>query len=142
MRLFRTRLHAYITLVFVACVVTAVIVVLLLPPERVTRANFEKIELGMSTADVQRLLGRRPNFEMVESGIVRGPAAYSMDFDPKGLRQDGYQDYKRQQWDSPDVIIVVVSDATGRIVCRYTAPGEGRRPSVFETAWYWIMRLF
>jgi hypothetical protein len=57
MRLFRTRLHALFSLVLLACGVTAVFVILVLPRERVTRANFEKIQVGMSLDEVERLLG-------------------------------------------------------------------------------------
>jgi hypothetical protein len=45
MRFFRTPLHAYVALVLLACLLIAGIVILLLPRERVTRANFEKIQV-------------------------------------------------------------------------------------------------
>ena len=48
MRFFRTRLHAHIALVLLVCLVIAGVVILLLPRERVTRANFEKIEVTHS----------------------------------------------------------------------------------------------
>ena len=57
MNLFRTRLHAYLALVFLACLLTAGSVVLMLPRGRLTRANFEKIQVGMSLEDVERLFG-------------------------------------------------------------------------------------
>ena len=115
MRLFRTRLHAYVALVLLACVVTAVIVVLLLPGERVTEANYEKIKLGMSQAEVQRLLGP-PDHE------DRGDSIY-------------------QQWHSPELTIILISDGAGGVRARWSGKGK-RTASVFEMLWYWMMRQF
>jgi hypothetical protein len=140
MRLFRTRFHAYVALVFLACLLITGIVILL-PRERVTRANFERIEIGMSVADVQTLLGRRPEVQAVDSGRVLGPSSYSVDLGPKRLHRDGYQNYTRQQWSSPELTINVISDANGRIVCRYSHEGQ-RRPSVFDIVRFWLFRHF
>jgi hypothetical protein len=120
MRLFRTRLHAYISLVLFGCVVIAGIVVLLLPRERVTRANFERIEIGMSLDDVERLL-HAPDLEYRNGaeGIPKGFTLYG--------------------WISPEVTILVISDANGTILRRGSLDGQ-RRASVFQIAWSWIMR--
>jgi hypothetical protein len=128
MRLFRTRLHVYISLVFLACVVTAVIVILMLPRERVTRANYDKIEIGMSVADVESLLGP-PDFRWI------GPilSKYTVEYPPG------------HGWSSPEVTILVMPDANGRIVYRRCADGQPRA-SAFEMVWAeihsWICGCF
>ena len=140
MRLFRTRLHGYISLVLLACVVTAAIVVLLLPRERVTRANFEKIEIGMSVADVETLLGP-PDFEWYDAIV---PKPRTLDSGPHGREQD-YEQSTGQGWNSAEITILVTADANGRIVRRDSADGR-RRANAFEMVWaeihWWIMRFF
>jgi hypothetical protein len=116
--------------------------ILMFPQERVSQANFEKIELGMSQAAVQRILGP-PEYQTIELGMVQGPKTYSIDFHarPEELRLRGHRDYKRQQWSSPEITIIVIWDAGGSVVCRYTGEGQ-RRLNPLELVWYWISRLF
>jgi hypothetical protein len=121
MRLFRTRLHAYVSLVVLACVLIAGIVVLLLPRERVTRANFEKIEIGMSLADVERLLGppsgRQPMLGMFQDGRFVWDGLDGAE----ELRRKGYGDYDMLGWASPGIEIVVFFDIHGIVVDRLAA---------------------
>jgi hypothetical protein len=128
MRLFRTRFHAYVALVFLGCVVIAGIVIMLLARERVTEANFVKVTLGMSEADVRRLLGP-PDFE---PGCR--PALYDAAelYDAADFHfATGYRYYTRQQWSSPEITIALCSDPDDRVAHRYRGEGQ-RRPTVFE----------
>ena len=129
MRFFRTRLHAYVVLVLLASLLVAGIVLLLLPRERVTRANFDKIEIGMSVADVERLLGP-PDFEYP-------PNPY---FDSQGRKQR-YQDCAGHGWSSPEITILLISNGDSRIVRRDRADGQ-TRATVFQIVLTWIMRHF
>jgi hypothetical protein len=120
MRLFRTRLHA-VSLVFLACLLVGGIVILLLPRERVTRANFEKIEIGMSLADVERLLGppsgRKPMLGMFQDGRFVWDGLDGAE----ELRRKGYGDYDMLGWASPGIEIVVFFDTHGIVVDRLAA---------------------
>jgi hypothetical protein len=95
----------------------------LLPPERVTRANFEKIEIGMSNSDVQRLLGP-PQLRAVDLGMVRGDT-YSVDFGGGSPPEKGFTKCIRQQWNSPEITIVVIFDTKDTVICRYTGHDKG-----------------
>jgi hypothetical protein len=103
------------------------------PKQRISAANFEKIEIGMSQAELYGLLGA-PEIDFVELGQVQGPDKYSINhyFSKDQLRGMGYQDYRRQEWTSSEISIVVVSDSQGQVVCRYSSEG---RP------WNWRMFL-
>ena len=118
MRLFRARLQAYISLVLLACVLTAGTVILLLPHGRVTKANFEKIQVGMSLEDVERLLGPP---------------------DGEGeLRKKGDLDRIFQVWTSPEITIMVSADPARRVVGR----GILEMGSLWERVWSWVMEYF
>ena len=130
MRLFRTRLHTYVALVFLACLVIAGIVMLLFPRGRVTRANFEKIQVGMSLEDVERLLGL-PDFE---ARLVEGKDG---DIRPEELRKEGDQDCILQVWASPEVNFIVIADPTRRVVRRDTV-----EMGLWDRVWYWVMEQF
>jgi hypothetical protein len=110
-----------------------------LPQERVTRANYEKIQLGMSQADLRLLLGR-PQVQAVDLGMVQGDSYLT--YLPGGSPPDkGFRKCMRQQWDSPEISIVGVFDTEGRVICRYTGEGQ-RRVNAIDIVWYWIWRLF
>jgi hypothetical protein len=140
MPLLPTRLHAYVALVLLACLLIAGIVILLLPRERVTRANFEKILIGMSQADVHRLLGP-PDFQAVELGIFRGPD-YELNslFGPDKLRRMGYREYTRLYWRSQQIGINVILDNDGIVVFRYSLDEKGPE-SWTDLVRYWISWL-
>jgi len=100
---------------------------ILLSPQAATRHNYSKVRLGMSQAELCRLLGT-PAYQVTESGLVNGPESYSISplMSEQERRQRGYQEYRRQQWSSSKVTIIAISDLQGRIVCRYTGPGHQR----------------
>ena len=57
----------------------------------------------------------------MELGWVQGPALYSVNFsrDEAKLRREGYRTYRRQQWTSSELAIIVISEPEGGVVCRY-----------------------
>jgi hypothetical protein len=99
----------------------------------VSRANFRRIEVGMPQAEVCSLLGA-PEYEVEELGLVYGPETYTVNFgqSDEERRRRGFRDYRRQQWTSPEISIIVISDSEGKVVCRYS--GKGREP-------YWLALL-
>jgi hypothetical protein len=103
------------------------------PEDPVSRANFRGIEVGMPVAEVCRVLGA-PQVDVEELGMVGGPGTYSVNFGPSAeeQRRRGFRVCRRQQWSSPDITIIVISDPEGQVVCRYS--GEGQEP-------YWLARL-
>jgi hypothetical protein len=118
------RSYLWVALLAAAAVAT---MFFLWPRRAVTLANFQRIQLGMSQADLCSLLGQ-PEYDTVELGLVRGPETYSLNFhesEKERLRR-GFRDYRRQQWTSSEIMIIVISDPDGSVVCRYS--GDGQRP--------------
>jgi hypothetical protein len=106
---------------------TAVILAFLLwPKQRITQANFEKIQVGMSQEELHQLLGT-PYSEVVELGLVIDPHTFlPPSGTPAELRQKGYKEYRWQFWASSEITIGVISDTEGQVVCRYSQPGQER----------------
>jgi hypothetical protein len=104
------------------------------PRERITLSNFGKIRVGMSQPELRHFLGT-PEYEVVEPGLVQGPETFSTNdlLSEKQRRTRGFQEYRRQQWSSSELFIVVISDLQGRAVCRYK-----RRP--WKTDWMTFLR--
>jgi hypothetical protein len=57
------------------------------------------------------------------------------------LLRDGFQEYVRQQWYSPEITIIVVSNPSGETVCRYKGEGVAAKPwlDAFRS---WLSRRF
>jgi hypothetical protein len=73
MRLAWTWLRSHRLLALVAlAIAVSVLVFSFWPRERITQANFQKIQVGMSQAGLRELLGE-PEYEAVEFGLVQGP---------------------------------------------------------------------
>jgi hypothetical protein len=106
------------------------------PPSPVTRANFQRIEVGMSQSDLRSLLGA-PEYDATELGRINGPDSYSLNFiqSEKERRQSGYRDYRRQQWTSSECSIIVISDPERKVVCRYTREGQKPARLAFFRSW-------
>jgi hypothetical protein len=130
--------------VLLAATAVAVAVVLLLWPRgAATQANFERIQVGMSQADLRGLLGR-PEYDFVELGLVQGPEIYALDFGRTAdqLRQRGFRAYRRQHWRSLDMTFTVISDPAGGVVCRYSRyGGKGTSPGWLEYLRSWVSRV-
>jgi hypothetical protein len=94
------------------------------PRERVTRANFARIETGMTEAELRRLLGGRPDYCAEEMGRVVDAGNFVINGGPSAASREGYRVYRRLQWSSPETTICVVLDATGRVACRYSGSGQ------------------
>lgn len=134
------RSHPLLAL-FILGLVAATVAFVLWPRERVTLANFQKIDLGMSQADVTALLGT-PGIQVAELGFITDEKTYSVNFslDKDDLRRKGHRDYLFQQWDSREIVIVVISDQDGHVVCKYS--NDGRKWSWRELIPSSIRRLF
>ncbi len=136
-------LRAHPLLIFPALVAMAAVALafLWLAQERVTTANFERIRIGMPQAELHRLLGK-PAYQTVELGIVRGPGEYAMN--PRSadeLLPLGYSYVTREQWSSPELSIIAITNADGEVVCRYRAEGQAGGDWRY-TAYLWLSRLF
>jgi hypothetical protein len=121
------------------------IVVVLIPVMQgsspVTRANFDKIQIGTPLAEVHRMLGP-PEFHTVEFGLVEAPGSYITrpgDGEEEARRR-GFKQYRRQQWNSSEFDIIVISDIEDRVVYRYGGPGQGFDLLVLLRRWW--SRLF
>ena len=106
-------------------IIVAAVLFTLWPKQRISSANFDKIEIGMPQAELRELLGA-PEFDSVVFGLVEGPKTFSTNFhfSNEQLRQRGFRDYGYQQWNSSDITIVVISDQQGEVVCRYNLEGQ------------------
>jgi hypothetical protein len=134
------RYYPWVALLATAVAAVAVVFVSW-PRGAVTRANFQRIQVGMSQADLSGLLGP-PDYDTVELGLVQGPETYTVSFgesDDERHRR-GFRNYRRQQWTSSEVEIVVISDSAGSVVCRYRS--EGQSSSWLDFLRSWISRSF
>src|SRR5690348_12010127 len=92
------RLRTWLSLTILALFLLLVtLIVSKLPRERVTQANFQRINIGMSRAEVQDLLGM-PVYQTVELGLVHRPDLYSVHvgrptYTQTELLRQGYQCY-------------------------------------------------
>ena len=132
------RSHPRMTL----AVLTVAVVVLssvARPANPVSRDNFRRIEVGMARAEVRGLL-RPPKYEAEEVSLVTGPETYAVTFGQSGEeeRRRGFRKVRRQQWTSSEISIIVISDAKGTVVCRYS--GEGREPYLLALLRSWLSR--
>jgi hypothetical protein len=141
-RWFRTRARLCLSLAFLGCLLMAVTLSLMLPRERVTLANLKRIELGMSKADVCRLLGA-PRAQTAVLGIFRdgrlelGPIFYSS----QELHRLGYHDYTQLGWASPEMTILVIVNVEGLVVAR-TSLDRGSSLTWFDELRLWVSRFF
>jgi WD40 repeat protein len=89
---------------------------------------------GFLRSTVVRAARAAPEYDAEELGLVDGPETYTVNFGQsyEERRQRGFRDYRRQQWTSPEISIIVISEPEGRVVCRYG--GKGREP-------YWLALL-
>jgi hypothetical protein len=104
-----------------------------LPSIRITAANYDRIQVGMTQAELYDLLGP-PESQTVELALAEWPETFVVNFSQSEAerRRRGFRDCRREQWVSSYMEIIVVSDLEGRVVCRYTGPG--RKP-------YWLLIL-
>ena len=92
---------------------------------RVTAENYAQIDVGMSLADVERILGK-PRYDNAEYGIIGETGAYVTN---RSLSEEdklamGYRKYRRLQWMSHEITIVVVFDSHGLVATRYRGEGQ------------------
>lgn len=124
----RTALEAFVAIVVLAGVF------FLLARETVSPANFERLQIGLSQAEVHELLGA-PRGGWNDVGKVTGPEQYATNFsqDKQSLLAKGYQEYLREQWSAREITIIAIFDQDRRLVCRYKHPGQ-------ETSWLALLR--
>ena len=140
MRWFPRWLRSHPIAALVASVLLAAVLLFALwPGQPVTKQNFERITIGMPQADLHALLGI-PEYETRESGLVGGPETYMVNhtLSEDERHRRGFRDYKRQQWSSQGLSIVVILDADQRVVCRYVWPGQ---QGLFELIRGWLAKL-
>jgi hypothetical protein len=111
------------------------------PRERVTAGNFDKVRLGMSQAELYRLLGP-PMYQTTELGLVRGPEDYTVGLQTarEQLLGGRFQEYFREHWHSSEIAITVISLPDGVVVCRYKGEGVAAQ-TWLEVCRSWLSRL-
>src|SRR5437762_2478208 len=82
-------------------VIVGVILFCAWPRERISLANFQKIRIGMSQAELLGLLGP-PYSATAELGLVVGPEKFANSFmEPEAAKRNHViRDYLRQEWGS------------------------------------------
>lgn len=92
---------------------------------RVTAESYAQIDVGMSLADVERILGK-PRSDNAEYGVVGETGAYVINnsLSEQEKLEMGYRKYRRLQWMSHEITIVVVFDSNGRVATRYRGEGQ------------------
>ena len=109
----------------IGCLILLIAPVIFVFWPRVTEANFEKITDQMSFQEVERLLGT-PSYDTTELGLVRGSGTYVTN-DSLPIQKKiamGYQDYRRVQWSSRQLTIIVIFDSSGIVATRYRSDGQ------------------
>jgi hypothetical protein len=81
--------------------------------------GIDKIELGMSLAEVEAILGGPAERTNVQKGLVKDPFTFAVAFDSKIQERDGHKDYEFRQWSYGGRYGVVIFDENQRVVCRY-----------------------
>lgn len=124
----RERSRWAVVVLAAATVAAGVGLLLFLSAPAVTRANFDRIGPGMPRGEVRAILGR-PEFEAAELGLVGGPGVYTTNIGqpPDEIRRRGFREYRREQWVSAEVTIVVVFGEDERVACKYSSAGEPTR---------------
>jgi len=119
------RSRTFLIVASVCVLVAGLIAYKLSQPDPVNKDNFRAIAIGMTRPHLEELFGD-PDTENLEIGIVNDPSSYSTNHShpAETLRQMGYGDYKRLQWSSRDITIVVILDKQDETVCRYHAEGQ------------------
>lgn len=88
--------------------------------DRVTPAAFEKIDVGMTSLEVEELFQRPADQVMRIHGMVRDSSTFVAV--PRGKRQK-LPRHQLRQWDSAELTAIVIFE-NDRVVCRYTADGQ------------------
>jgi hypothetical protein len=128
-------------------VIVSGLAMVLWPVERVTWENFDRIGIGMTRAEVRRVLVQRPDEQLRVRGHVLGPERFhrAMTKRPGRDSSDYWPEYHVEVWESPGLAIVVVFDGDDRVACRYTGTGHSRRDwldALFPSLRGWLARLF
>lgn len=91
-----------------------------------TREDYNRIQIGMTDAEVEAILGRRPDASLLLLGRVAGPEMFASD------GQTSWHHY--HEWNGARVSIVTFTDPkTGRVVCRYSGQGYVNRYLPWQT---------
>jgi hypothetical protein len=112
------RIRVYVASVLVLFL--ALLAGLFLLRTKVTKANFDSIEIGMSLDEVHELLGGRPDYEWYAKGRVEDPTTFVTTMNRMVEKDLGHADYSVRQWQSTELAIMVVTDQDGRVACRYS----------------------
>ena len=117
-------------LYWVTVLVALLLIVLLVPVAisfwpRVTAENYAQIDVGMSLEDVERILGK-PRYDEAEYGVIGETGAYvtNKSLSEQDRLEMGYRRYRRLQWMSHEITIVVVFDSNGVVATRYRGEGQ------------------
>jgi hypothetical protein len=106
----------------IAVLSSAGLTLLLWPWPGVNSANFARIELGMTQPQVERILGRAPNYMIREYGKIHSQQVYTHLQPKESLNgRSGFLPYQRLIWSSrPEfgMDITVILDESGRVVHR------------------------
>lgn len=87
---------------------------------RQTDAAYSRITIGMSKDDLRVALGGEPRLSQRERGKVLGPDKWTTSLaygDHTGLAPK-FRDLIVEQWDLPRAVLCVVSDPSGKVLCR------------------------
>lgn len=105
---------------------------------QVTATNYDRIRHSMSMQEVRQLLGR-PDYDQTEYGIIGISGAYVTNdsLSDEEKIDLGYQKYRRLQWTSREITIVVVFDMNGLVATRYSGDGQN---SAGWWRWWWAKR--
>jgi hypothetical protein len=111
----KLRYHFWQSLLFLGVLVCVLLSVYLSFSDKgVNRANFQRIEIGMTKDEVSQVFGRPADWRLDTKGYVFSPLV----FGSKTGRKE--RDYQLYRWESPNLLIDVIFDQRDEVACRYT----------------------
>ena len=119
----RTKLFAMTAAIAVLVLLVTPVMVAFWP--RVTPDNYLRISDSMTFQETVDLLGS-PDYDTTEQGLISGSGTYVTNafLSATEKRELGYKTYRRVQWTSPTISIIVVFDRNDRVATHYRSDGH------------------
>lgn len=108
------RRFRLLTVAFALLFLLVVVAIFRLLQDGITRETFSRIEVGAGLQEVETLLRRKADHSERIRGSVADADTFLFDADPNDQIDFGFH-----QWNASQITIVVITDAEGRVVCRY-----------------------
>jgi hypothetical protein len=128
------RWKLLVTLVGLAVIVAAGVVVLWPRPSRITRENFGRLKPGMTRADVEAILGPAGDYQTGETEIDRSIRPI-INYSPRVLESSA-EDTLFWEWRSDTTVLLLGFDTEGRLAGGRQIPTKRITDNPFVNLWW------